>query len=299
MFAQAGLNEIESVAYSNSNSSGYDGSLHETSQALDLSTSRSKRCAFDFASLFGCDEETRQGPAMEVKSSIPSESRTYSTTSSSNTPVTFNAWNVFPNIPTPEHLPVSTDWDKTHKINQLEAFLQKSFSQALFANPRILEQSVSGLSTQKADPGYLITSPPFVISTPQCNGPESDHHDLCQSKVYWSTDSSQIHNSETFCPSYNPGINQSRLLGTPCEVDVPKHVPTHHGQKQESHWSSPGIHSSNQQQKRQYRKARVYFQPEHMQFLEEFYRQSPYLCTKDREMLSQKLNLSEERVSTL
>ncbi|CAL8096253.1 unnamed protein product [Calicophoron daubneyi] len=48
---------------------------------------------------------------------------------------------------------------------------------------------------------------------------------------------------------------------------------------------------------RQYRKARAYFQPKHMKRLEEFFRKSPYLSTRDREMLSKELGLSEDRES--
>ncbi|KAF7261733.1 hypothetical protein EG68_01035 [Paragonimus skrjabini miyazakii] len=300
MFTQAGLYEIESMIYSNSNSCGHDGSLSETSQALDLSMKHSKRCVFDFAGRLGCGEETRQGYPVEATSSMLSESRMYSTTSSSNTPVTFSPWNMFPNISTSEHLPGSTKWNTTHKINHLGAILQQNFSQALVTNPRTFEQSVFAHSTEKADSGSLLTSTPFAISPSQHNGPESSHHDLCQNKIYWATETSQLHNTEAFRQSYDASVNlglQSRLLRT-CEFENSKHVPTHHQQKQESKWVHPSMQSSSLQQKRQYRKARVYFQPEHMQFLEEFFKQSPYLCTKDREMLSQKLNLSEERIRT-
>ncbi|KAF5394967.1 hypothetical protein PHET_09191 [Paragonimus heterotremus] len=289
------------MIYSNSNSSGHDGSLSETSEALDLSMKHSKGCAFEFAGLLGCGEETRQGHPVEVTSNMPSESRMCSTTSSSNTPVVFSKWNTFPNISTPEHLPLSTEWNTTHKINHLETFLRQNFSQALFPNPRIFQESVFAHNNDKADSSSLLTSPPFTISPSQHNGPESAHHDLCQKNFYLSTENSQLHNTEAFHRSYDASVNlglQSRLLGAPCEVESSKHVPRYHHQKQESKWVHPSTQSSSLQQKRQYRKARVYFQPEHMQFLEEFFRQSPYLCTKDREMLSQKLNLSEERIRT-
>lgn len=48
---------------------------------------------------------------------------------------------------------------------------------------------------------------------------------------------------------------------------------------------------------RQYRKARAYFQPQHMKCLEAFFQKCPYLSTKDRELLAKQLNLSEDRVS--
>ncbi|TPP66867.1 Homeobox protein [Fasciola gigantica] len=49
---------------------------------------------------------------------------------------------------------------------------------------------------------------------------------------------------------------------------------------------------------RQYRKARAYFQPQHMKSLEAFFQKSPYLSTKDRELLAKQLNLSEDRIRT-
>lgn len=48
---------------------------------------------------------------------------------------------------------------------------------------------------------------------------------------------------------------------------------------------------------RQYRKARAYFHPKQMNCLESFFQKNPYLSTRDREYLSRKLNLSEDRVS--
>ncbi|VDP25987.1 unnamed protein product [Echinostoma caproni] len=64
----------------------------------------------------------------------------------------------------------------------------------------------------------------------------------------------------------------------------------------------PGNGKANEttstQKPRQYRKARAYFQPQHMKCLETFFQRSPYLSTKDRELLSKQLNLSEDRIRT-
>ncbi|VDP22315.1 unnamed protein product [Schistosoma margrebowiei] len=49
---------------------------------------------------------------------------------------------------------------------------------------------------------------------------------------------------------------------------------------------------------RQYRKARAYFHPKQMNCLESFFQKNPYLSTRDREYLSRKLNLSEDRIRT-
>ncbi|CAH8461823.1 unnamed protein product [Schistosoma turkestanicum] len=49
---------------------------------------------------------------------------------------------------------------------------------------------------------------------------------------------------------------------------------------------------------RQYRKARAYFHPKQMNCLESFFQKNPYLSTRDREYLSKKLNLSEDRIRT-
>ncbi|EUB57969.1 Homeobox protein BarH-like protein [Echinococcus granulosus] len=49
---------------------------------------------------------------------------------------------------------------------------------------------------------------------------------------------------------------------------------------------------------KRYRKARAYFQPHHLYALESFYKHQTYLSTHDRELLSQRLGLSEDRIRT-
>lgn len=60
---------------------------------------------------------------------------------------------------------------------------------------------------------------------------------------------------------------------------------------------SPDIGKSRNSRAKRYRKARAYFQPHHLCALESFYKQKTYLSTHDRELLAQRLNLSEDRVS--
>nr|CDS25430.1 homeobox protein [Hymenolepis microstoma] len=61
---------------------------------------------------------------------------------------------------------------------------------------------------------------------------------------------------------------------------------------------SPDIGRSRSNRTKRYRKARAYFQPHHLCALEGFYKQQTYLSTHDRELLAQRLNLSEDRIRT-
>ncbi|CAH8443614.1 unnamed protein product [Dicrocoelium dendriticum] len=101
------------------------------------------------------------------------------------------------------------------------------------------------------------------------------------------------------------GSMQSHSKITPSTADVHGHAPLNY----EKGAFRSGVHQTSNiitcpqsptqcSKPRQYRKARAYFQPQHMQCLEEFFRRNPYLCTRDREMLAEKLNLSEARIRT-
>ncbi|KAM3186657.1 hypothetical protein ACTXT7_003863 [Hymenolepis weldensis] len=61
---------------------------------------------------------------------------------------------------------------------------------------------------------------------------------------------------------------------------------------------SPDVGKAHNSRVKRYRKARAYFQPHHLCALENFYKQQTYLSTHDRELLAQRLNLSEDRIRT-
>ncbi|VUZ56717.1 unnamed protein product [Hymenolepis diminuta] len=61
---------------------------------------------------------------------------------------------------------------------------------------------------------------------------------------------------------------------------------------------SPDVGKTRNSRAKRYRKARAYFQPHHLCALESFYKQQTYLSTHDRELLAQRLNLSEDRIRT-
>uniref|UniRef100_A0A5K3G3S2 Homeobox domain-containing protein n=1 Tax=Mesocestoides corti TaxID=53468 RepID=A0A5K3G3S2_MESCO len=62
--------------------------------------------------------------------------------------------------------------------------------------------------------------------------------------------------------------------------------------------NSPDWPNENCVRGKRYRKARAYFQPHHLFALENFYKHQTYLSTQDRELLAQRLGLSEDRVSS-
>uniref|UniRef100_A0A5K3FXX2 Homeobox domain-containing protein n=1 Tax=Mesocestoides corti TaxID=53468 RepID=A0A5K3FXX2_MESCO len=62
--------------------------------------------------------------------------------------------------------------------------------------------------------------------------------------------------------------------------------------------NSPDWPNENCVRGKRYRKARAYFQPHHLFALENFYKHQTYLSTQDRELLAQRLGLSEDRIRT-
>ncbi|KAM7538081.1 hypothetical protein Aperf_G00000072809 [Anoplocephala perfoliata] len=90
----------------------------------------------------------------------------------------------------------------------------------------------------------------------------------------------------------------SAAVGTASTSSGPRLTPTASTDTFGRGSDSPEIMVEHNTRKKRHRKARAYFQPHHLRALESFYKQQTYLSTHDRELLAQRLNLSEDRIRT-
>ncbi|KER29260.1 hypothetical protein T265_04102 [Opisthorchis viverrini] len=230
---------------------------------------------------------------VEVSSPLGSTPKPYSL---NDAPVKdLGSWKCFPLVPTPEQLQAqlsgrpATDYQVTlNYVNQLFSRLMKQHAgQTDFC-------STLATGNMGVDDPAPTNSPmplfPFLTTDSQQSQKSDSPFPWSHSFLHQAT-SNEIMNTHPLFYDYQPA--QESIQSKPTS-ESGYHSSVHHSSSSPSDpVASPNVCTTEKH--RQYRKARAYFQPKHMQCLEDFFRRSPYLSTKDREMLSQKLQLSEDR----
>ncbi|KAK4473628.1 hypothetical protein MN116_002980 [Schistosoma mekongi] len=193
--------------------------------------------------------------------------------------MTLPSGNYIPNIPTPEQLLTSSEkasCSLNGQINFINLFRQTWHSyQQYLVQPNYIVQTIY---PSRDDYQYYVHNNPSVFTTSQL---PNTHHD-----------ETHLHNNGSECQMETsidliPNTKENNIL-------VSNHAkPLTSTDKT----NSIGYESANDKP-RQYRKARAYFHPRQMNCLESFFQKNPYLSTRDREYLSRKLNLSEDRIRT-
>ncbi|CAH8481491.1 unnamed protein product [Schistosoma curassoni] len=199
--------------------------------------------------------------------------------------IALNSGNYIPNIPTPEQLLTSTD-DTSYSLHGQINFVNL-FRQAWhYYQQYLIQPNYSFHTTYLPTDDYqcYVHNNQLMFTS---SGPSNILISQCNATHYHSNDSE--------CPS-KPSIH---LIPDTKENNIPisnystSVISTDKNGKITSNGSeSPG------DKPRQYRKARAYFHPKQMNCLESFFQKNPYLSTRDREYLSRKLNLSEDRIRT-
>ncbi|VDN97842.1 unnamed protein product [Rodentolepis nana] len=95
-----------------------------------------------------------------------------------------------------------------------------------------------------------------------------------------------------------PSSNSSGAIGAVSSSHGARLTPASSIDASQNGSDSPEVGKDQNNRTKRYRKARAYFQPHHLRALEGFYKQQTYLSTHDRELLAQRLNLSEDRIRT-
>ncbi|XP_018649200.1 putative homeobox protein [Schistosoma mansoni] len=214
---------------------------------------------------------------------ISSNHQTIST--DSNDSGVLNSGNYIPNIPTPEQLLTSneeTSYNLHGQINFVNLFRQTWY----YYQQYLIQPNYSSHTTYLPTDDYqcyVHNNQPMFTSSQSPNSLISQYN----ATHYHSNDSEyqtepSIHSIPDTTENNIPVSNYSKPV-----------INTNKNDKITSNGSeSPG------DKPRQYRKARAYFHPKQMSCLESFFQKNPYLSTRDREYLSRKLNLSEDRIRT-
>ncbi|TNN07333.1 Muscle-specific homeobox protein [Schistosoma japonicum] len=199
--------------------------------------------------------------------------------------MTLPSGNYIPNIPTPEQLLTSSEellvvytvnFIFKGQINFINLFRQTWHSyQQYLVQPNYVVQT---MYPSKDDYQYYVHNNQSVFTTSQLPNTHYDethpHNKVSECQMETSLDS--IPNTK------EDNILVSNHSKPPTSTDKTDSI---------------GYESASDKP-RQYRKARAYFHPRQMNCLESFFQKNPYLSTRDREYLSRKLNLSEDRIRT-
>ncbi|CAI2725118.1 unnamed protein product [Schistosoma spindalis] len=199
--------------------------------------------------------------------------------------ITLNSGNYIPNIPTPEQLLTSneeTSYSLHGQINFVNLFRQAWY----YYQQYLIQPNYSDHTTYLPTDDYqcyVHNNQPMFTSSQPSNTLISQYN----ATHYHSNDSEYqseptIHLIPDTTENNIPISNYSKPVMSTDKNDKI----TLNGSE------SPG------DKPRQYRKARAYFHPKQMNCLESFFQKNPYLSTRDREYLSRKLNLSEDRIRT-
>ncbi|GAA56538.1 homeobox protein [Clonorchis sinensis] len=240
--------------------------------------------------------------SVEASSPLGSTPKRYSLNDAPVKNFDLGPWKCFPLVPTPEQLQAQlsgraavADYQVTlNYVNQLFSQLMK---QHTGQNDSCSTLAAGNMNVDAPAPtnGAMAFPPLFSFLTTDT----TQSHQKSDLPLPWSN--SFIHQAtsneivNTYPPFYDYQHAQESTRSKPTSESGYHSSVRHSSSPPSDPVASPNICTTEKH--RQYRKARAYFQPKHMQCLEDFFRRSPYLSTKDRELLSQKLQLSEDRVS--
>ncbi|CAH8834376.1 unnamed protein product [Trichobilharzia szidati] len=198
-----------------------------------------------------------------------------------------------PNIPTPEQL-LARDQEKQYDLNGQINFLNL-FRQTWYLYQQYLTQSNNSFQSVYPcwtdDYQYFVNNSLSAIAFNQPSNVSAPNQNDTQRHME-STIPSDCSSMQTLFNSMFETMNNQKKV-TPVEQYSENHV--HDITNIQSNLDDS---KSPEDRPRQYRKARAYFHPKQMSCLESFFQKNPYLSTRDREYLSRKLNLSEDRIRT-
>ncbi|CAH8467146.1 unnamed protein product [Heterobilharzia americana] len=202
-----------------------------------------------------------------------------------------NSGNYIPNIPTPEQLLTRNQeslYNLHGQINFLNLFRQTwHFYQQCLAESNYLVQSTY-LPTD--DYQYFVNNSLSTLALSQLsNASLSSQNDV------------DLQDRNKISPSFFLETETNSVLN-PINNQRNGMLTENHSNKNISNDKTTKTSRSDSispvDKPRHYRKARAYFHPKQMSCLESFFQKNPYLSTRDREYLSKKLNLSEDRIRT-
>ncbi|VDK32736.1 unnamed protein product [Taenia asiatica] len=184
---------------------------------------------------------------------------------------------VVPTVPSPKEL-LSANWGLSRPREYVKLLEGLVSSWRIFATKRevhVLDDT----------PSYLTSSTHETVAAQDLT--ESDENTFKESSC---------------SPPDSPTISSS-LLSPPSSTATAASTGACVTPKTSTEPSRGGPNSTEHRKERssrakRYRKARAYFQPHHLYALESFYKHQTYLSTHDREVLSQRLGLSEDRIRT-
>ncbi|TGZ70184.1 hypothetical protein CRM22_003334 [Opisthorchis felineus] len=282
---------LDSKPSSQLRDSSGDSMLHfmDASGALDLSSKTTstenenslKLEADDDQKTEELNRQTWTGiRSVEVSSPLGSTPESYSLNDAPVKEFDLGLWKCFPLVPTPEQLQA--------QLSGRAAAGQNDSCSTLAAG----NMNVDALAPTN---GAMTFSPLFpLLTTGTTQSQKSDLPVPWRNSFLHQATSNEI--MITYPPSYDYQHAQESIQSKPTSESGYHSSIRHSSSPPSDPVASPNVCTTDKH--RQYRKARAYFQPKHMQYLEDFFRRSPYLSTKDREMLSQKLQLSEDRIRT-
>ncbi|VDM36098.1 unnamed protein product [Hydatigera taeniaeformis] len=186
---------------------------------------------------------------------------------------------VVPTVPSPKEL-LSPNWGLSRPREYVKLLEGLVSSWRIFATKREV---------------HVLNDTPSYLT-------QSNHETMTSENL---TESDENTYKESSCSPPDSPTTSSSLLSPPSSATTAASTSACATPKTSTETSFRGVPDSTEHGKerssraKRYRKARAYFQPHHLYALESFYKHQTYLSTHDRELLSQRLGLSEDRVSSL